>query len=49
MTYEFRTIRNDLNLGKEIAPNFGGGGHPKAAGASISKEQINKIADVLFG
>lgn len=37
----------DINL-CEFAKQFGGGGHPKAAGSSISKEQREKMIQVLF-
>ena len=33
----YRTIKNNIDLGKDIAKAFGGGGHPKAAGSQISK------------
>lgn len=41
----FRTIREDLDLG-QLAKQYGGGGHPKAAGAPIDEE---KITEFLFG
>lgn len=34
---EFRSIKDNINLGKDVASKWGGGGHPKAAGAQISE------------
>jgi oligoribonuclease NrnB/cAMP/cGMP phosphodiesterase (DHH superfamily) len=47
-TLEFRTIKDSIHLGTDIAYRFGGGGHDKAAGASLTKETINKIIDVII-
>lgn len=33
----YRTIRDGIDLGKDIAKRYGGGGHPKAAGSQFSK------------
>lgn len=33
----YRTIRDDLDLGQEIAHSYGGGGHQKAAGSTFRK------------
>lgn len=45
------TVRDDLNVGKEFATPLGGGGHPKAAGASLnatfSKEILDDIKDYI--
>lgn len=47
-TVSYRTIRDDINLGKDIAELFGGGGHPKAAGSQFSKEvQLNIIRKIF--
>ena len=44
----FRTVKDDLNLGEKVAKLFGGGGHPKAAGAYFSTELVEKlISDIL--
>lgn len=43
----FRTRRDDLNLGTEIAAPFGGGGHPKAAGASIEDTALKGFARII--
>ncbi len=32
-TISYRTIKDDIDLGKDVAAQFGGGGHPKAAGS----------------
>jgi oligoribonuclease NrnB/cAMP/cGMP phosphodiesterase (DHH superfamily) len=49
-TVSYRSIREDINLGTEIAHAYGGGGHPKAAGSTFNKEDIiNIICDKLFG
>lgn len=46
-TVSYRTVRDDIDLGKDIAQLFGGGGHPKAAGSEFSQsiqfETIEKI------
>lgn len=44
----YRTIK-EIDLGKDIAKVYGGGGHPKAAGSPISDEIKNKIIDLIFG
>ena len=38
----YRTIRDDIDLGGEIAHAYGGGGHPKAAGSTFDKERIQR-------
>lgn len=40
---EFRTLRDDIDLGKDIASQYGGGGHPKAAGALLDDNTLMKI------
>lgn len=47
-TISYRTIREDLDLGQKIAKQFGGGGHPKAAGSQFSKEVLLKIVEYIF-
>lgn len=39
----YRTTRNDLNLGTEIAHSYGGGGHAKAAGSTFDREYISGL------
>ena len=45
-TFQFRTIKNDINLGGSIAAPLGGGGHPKAAGASLNQESKQLLIDL---
>ena len=48
-TVEYRTVRDDLNLGTEIAHNYGGGGRPKAAGSTFDAGQgLDLITGMLF-
>jgi oligoribonuclease NrnB/cAMP/cGMP phosphodiesterase (DHH superfamily) len=46
--YSFRAIRDDIDIGTILAKPLGGGGHHKAAGASISKELQDKIFNLLI-
>lgn len=48
-TVSYRTIKDDIDLGKDIAKVFGGGGHAKAAGSQISKEVQMEIIKKIFG
>lgn len=46
----YRSIRDDINLGTEIAHNYGGGGHPKAAGSTFDISwAMETMTDWLFG
>lgn len=46
----YRTIKDNIDLGKDIASLFGGGGHPKAAGSPISEETKSMIIQrILYG
>lgn len=47
-TVSYRTIKDDIDLGKDVAQVFGGGGHPKAAGSQISKEVQMEIIKKIF-
>lgn len=47
-TVSYRTIRDDIDLGKDVAKVFGGGGHPKAAGSQFSKEVQMEIIKKVF-
>lgn len=47
-TVSYRTIKEDLDLGQNIAKQFGGGGHPKAAGSRFSKEILLKTVEHIF-
>lgn len=42
-TVSYRTIRDDINLGGEIAHSFGGGGHRKAAGSTFDGAAIRGL------
>jgi len=44
----YRTIKDNIDLGKDIAKVFGGRGHPKAAGSEIRDEFRNDIIDMIF-
>ncbi len=39
----YRTVRDDIDLGGEIAHSLGGGGHRKAAGSTFSGEDMQWI------
>lgn len=48
-TVSYHTIRDNINLGTEIAYNYGGGGHPKAAGSTFDIScAMDSITDWLF-
>ena len=44
----YRTIKDDIDLGKDIAEVFGGGGHPKAAGSKFNQEIQLRIIKEIF-
>ncbi|MFY9421445.1 MAG: DHH family phosphoesterase [Bacilli bacterium] len=44
----YRTIKDNIDLGKDIAKVYGGGGHPKAAGSSISDVIRENVINMLF-
>lgn len=39
----YRTVKNGIDLGQEIAHRYGGGGHPKAAGSTFDRVTIGSI------
>lgn len=45
----YRTIHDDIDLGLEIAHNYGGGGHAKAAGSTFGEEVWYAAVGALFG
>jgi uncharacterized protein len=45
----YRTTHDDINLGKEVANVFGGGGHPKASGSEFSKGISILVFKLIFG
>ena len=47
-TVSYRTVKEDIDLGKDVAQLFGGGGHPKAAGSEFSKEIQLKTIERIF-
>lgn len=48
-TVSYRTVKDDIDLGKDVAALFGGGGHPKAAGSQFDKTVwINIFRDIFM-
>lgn len=47
-TVSYRTVKKDIDLGKEVAFYYGGGGHPKSAGSQISYELRKQILDSII-
>ena len=47
-TVSYRTIKDDIDLGQDVAKLFGGGGHPKAAGSPFDKEILLGIVRKIF-
>lgn len=47
-TVSYRTIRDDIDVGGEIAHAYGGGGHPKAAGSTFDKDRIQRTVHGLI-
>lgn len=45
----YRTVKDGIDLGGEIAHSFGGGGHKKAAGSTISGDTVLGIVAELCG
>lgn len=43
-----RSIKDDVHLGKDIASHFNGGGHAKAAGFEINKDNIMKALKLVI-
>lgn len=48
-TVSYRTIKDDIDLGKDVARIYGGGGHPKAAGSQFDKTLQLQIIQKIFG
>jgi oligoribonuclease NrnB/cAMP/cGMP phosphodiesterase (DHH superfamily) len=42
-TIEMRSVKDDFNIGTEIAAPIGGGGHPKAAGCRIKESVVDLL------
>ena len=47
-TVSYRTVKEDIDLGKDVASLFGGGGHPKAAGSEFSQSIKLKVIEKIF-
>lgn len=47
-TVSYRTVKENIDLGKEVARLFGGGGHSKAAGSQFSEEIKLKVIENIF-
>lgn len=47
-TVSYRTVKENIDLGKDVAKLFGGGGHPKAAGSQFTNEVKMKIIENIF-
>ena len=47
-TVSYRTVKDDIDLGKDIAQLFGGGGHHKAAGSEFSDNVQFKVIEKIF-
>jgi len=45
---EFRSQRLDLDLGASIAPLYGGGGHPQAAGALLTTDILEAVFKCIY-
>lgn len=44
----YRGIKDYIDLGKDVAKVFGGGGHPKAAGSQIDEKHLDNFIFDLF-
>lgn len=45
----YRTIKDNIDLGGEIAHSYGGGGHKKAAGSTFNKELVvDAVTEIIF-
>lgn len=44
----YRTVK-DIDLGKDVASHFGGGGHPKASGSQIELDTVKLVIPMIFG
>jgi uncharacterized protein len=45
----YRTVHEHVNLGKDVAKVFGGGGHAKASGSQFSSKVLDVAFKVIFG
>ena len=44
----YRTVKDDIDLGKDVAQLFGGDGHPKASGSEFSVDVQFKTIEKIF-
>lgn len=47
-TVSYRTIKDDINLGIDVAKLYGGGGHPKSAGSQFGSDIRLKTMESIF-
>lgn len=47
-TISFRSTKENISLGSDVAHYFGGGGRAQTAGSQISSEMKDKIIDIIF-
>lgn len=45
----YRTIHDHIDLGKDVAKHFGGGGHAKASGSQLDDHAVKMIIPMVFG
>lgn len=48
-TVSYRTVKDDIDLGKDVAKLFGGGGHPKSAGSKFDQSIKLDVVGKIFG
>lgn len=48
-TISYRTVKENIDLGNDVAKLFGGGGHPKAAGSQFAEEIKLSTIEKIFG
>ena len=48
-TVSYRTVKTDIDLGRDIASLFGGGGHPKTAGSQFLQNVQLSVINEIFG
>lgn len=47
-TVSYRTVKDNIDLGRDVASLFGGGGHPKAAGSTFDNSILMKTIQNIF-
>lgn len=47
-TVSYRTVKDNIDLGRDVASLFGGGGHPKAAGSTFDNSVLMKTIQNIF-